>query len=294
MLNIKFSRIIIIGYGMVTGEILQFVHENSVKYQYAVEYIEYEVHPFNQAKKYTESNGITYHRIQDKIELTSYFEAISDVTLIISASNNYLFTKELIEKSNITIINFHNALLPSYPGRNAPSWAIYEGQKKTGITWHYVTSGIDEGNIIIQKECEILPDMKAYELVSKLMSLSSEAFKECFQVILTENVSPVVQKIESGRKIYKASEVPGNGRFRVEDPPQDIYRLLRALDYGKNDIFPLPISEYQGNTIRIRRYKIVLDGNKREAGNIINIPYGEAKYLEIKFDLLYPDGSIGG
>ena len=77
------------------------------------------------------------------------------------------FQKKIVSSENIVIINFHNALLPELPGRNAPSWSIYEGKDYTGITWHYVTEGVDEGDIIVQKKCDVTADIRAYELVSK-------------------------------------------------------------------------------------------------------------------------------
>jgi methionyl-tRNA formyltransferase len=282
----EFARVIIIGYGVVTADVLQYVFEKSKIYDYYLEYIEYEVHPFNTAQKYAEKYGIVYHRIQEKSALTSYFMNIDDKkTLIISASNNYLFTKELLEKKNIVIINFHNALLPKYPGRNAPSWVIYDESEKTGITWHYVTSGIDEGNIIIQKECEITPNVKAYELVATLMHFSSDAFKECFEDVICERVDQIVQSHNTDRKVYKSNEVPGGGRFDLSDTPRNIFKLLRAMDYGKNNIFPYPITEYQGNLIRIRRYKIVSKSEVDKAQNVILISYDKEHYLQMKYDI---------
>ena len=150
MLHGMFEHICVIGYGVVTGAVLKTVHMLSDKWGYSFEYIEHEVHPFNLADKYAKSNEIESHCIEDRNELLRYFlNRANKRTLIISASNNFLFPDTLTDNPNITIINFHNALLPELPGRNAPSWAIYLGKNKTGITWHYVTKGVDEGDIII-------------------------------------------------------------------------------------------------------------------------------------------------
>lgn len=251
-----FEHVIVIGYGIVTEKVLYCVWEKCLEYGYTMEYIEYEVYPFNKAKKFAVEKGIYYSMIENKKELLDYFQKKARTSLlIISASNNYLFPRDLVRNKNVTIINFHNALLPDLPGRNAPSWAIYEGKKKTGITWHYVSAEIDAGDIIVQKECEIDPDIKAYKLVEKLMKLASEAFMECYCDVLDGKAQSIVQNIPSNRKIYKSDEVPSDGYFSMDDAPDDIYRLLRAVDYGKNNIFPLIKTEYNGEIIQIHRYK---------------------------------------
>lgn len=278
-----FSRVIVIGYGVVTGKILSCVWDYAKEYGYEAEYVEHEIHPFNTAKKYARSNQVPFQVIEDHTALNTYFMNMDEKTLVISASNNFLFPEKLINKENITIINFHNALLPAYPGRNAPSWVIYEGQKVTGITWHYVTAGIDTGDIIIQKQQKVPENIKAYELTAALMHLAFEAFQECFEDVLLERIIPQRQQFLSGRKIYGSKETPGNGRFKLTDSPEEIYRLLRALDYGKNDIFPPAKTVLQGREVKIRRYKLVPSEKKREGEGFISLPYDNKNTLQLKY-----------
>lgn len=261
-----FKQIAIIGYGVITGRVLSYVNECANRYGYIVRYIEHEVYPFNAAKKYAKTMGLGSETIEDSNRLTDYFFELAKEgkTLIVSASNNYLFPKQLVENSNIKIINFHNALLPELPGRNAPSWAIYEKYKRTGITWHYVNSKIDEGDIIIQKECVIDNDVKAYELAARLMNIGGDAFETIFEAVLNNAAKVYKQQISQKRKLYKAREIPGGGQFSLEDNALDIYRLLRAMDYGKNNIFPSPETVYKGQKVKVRRYKKM---SRREIGN---------------------------
>lgn len=281
-----FKQIVVIGYGVVTGRVLSYVNEYASKKGYTVQYIEHEIYPFNMAKKYAEAHRVDYQVIPDKIQLTQFFlnQADKGRLLIISASNNYLFPKQLVENKNVTIVNFHNALLPQLPGRNAPSWAIFEKYVVTGITWHYVSSGIDDGDIIIQKQCPITQDMKAYELVSCQMTLAGDAFEEVFDDIILGNVKPIKQKICDRRKIYKSNEVPGGGMFNLNDDIEYIYRLLRAMDYGKNSIFPLPTTIYNGNPIIIKRYKKIAVKDKRESANKLYIPFNNEELLMLKYE----------
>lgn len=254
-MDTTFQKVVVLGYGKVTGEVLQYVCDRRKELGYEVEFIEHETHSFSVMKKVCAENGISYRCIPDKKELAGALDLIGEKTLIISASNNFLFPAPLVAKPNITIINFHNALLPEYPGRNAPTWVIYMGEKETGITWHYVTAGVDEGNIIIQKRCEITDDTKAYELTERLMDLAAEAFRESFAGIMEETVSAREQGFDPKRRMYRSYEVPAGGFFELTEKPEDIYRLLRCVDYGKNDIFPHLKTRIDGREAEILRYR---------------------------------------
>lgn len=278
----KFVNVVVLGYGKIAAEVLQYVCQKRDMYAYQVSYIEHEIYPFNQAQKVAEENGVWGRVITDKKQLENSLLEFDEKTLIVSANNNFLFSARLLEKPNITVMNFHNALLPKFPGRNAPSWAIYEKERQTGITWHYVTKEIDAGNIIIQKQCEIGSDTKAYELAAELMELAWKGFRECFTEVVEEKVQALPQPAAANRRLYKSTEVPGNGEFSLTDSPTDIYRLLRALDYGKNSIFPSAETFCEGKKIKVLGYKRITKDSVAEKTGVMNLPM-EDGFLKIRY-----------
>lgn len=284
-MNTTFHKVIVIGYGKVTGKVLQYVCGQKEEYGYEIQFIEHEVHSLSITEKICAENEIPFMRITDNRELAAYLDKIAERTLIISASNNFLFPSSLVEKEHITIINFHNALLPEYPGRNAPTWVIYMGEKETGITWHYVTAGVDEGNIIIQKRCVIGDDMKAYELTEQLMDLAAEAFQESFADVLAESVNAKPQGFDPKRKMYRSYEVPSNGFFELTDRPENIYRLLRSVDYGKNDIFPPMRTMVDGKKAEILRYRKITPDKRKDEDGFLYFPLGDG-LLKMKYCFL--------
>ena len=69
----------------------------------------------------------------------------------------FLFTFGIIEEKIYTApkfgcINFHPALLPLNRGASPSNWIIFNNQHKTGITFHFISKGIDSGSIIEQYE----------------------------------------------------------------------------------------------------------------------------------------------
>lgn len=49
-----------------------------------------------------------------------------------------------------SVTNYHNGLLPFYKGVRATSWSIYQGEKKTGYTYHLMSPELDKGPILLQ------------------------------------------------------------------------------------------------------------------------------------------------
>ena len=54
------------------------------------------------------------------------------------------------------VVNIHPSLLPMFPGLHAWKQAIDSGVKITGVTVHYVDSGIDSGPVIAQRAVPVL------------------------------------------------------------------------------------------------------------------------------------------
>lgn len=274
----EYRKIIIIGFGSMVEEVLEIALQAKEKFGYEIEMVSGKT-AFGY---YGRREGIPWTNIEERENLTRYFLGQTENTLIISAGNYYLFPKEVIVKKNICIINYHNALLPKYPGRNAEAWAIYAGEKETGITWHFVTPEIDAGEIIIQKECPIADEEKAYQLAKKLIDLALVALQECFDSVVSQTVISRKQAETENRRIYRSKEIPADGKFLLTEKGEDIFRLLRALDYGKSGVFPQATTEYQGETVRILRYQKV-DFDKKGVEDTIFIPINDKETLKLKY-----------
>ncbi len=55
-------------------------------------------------------------------------------------------------------ICFHPSLLPKHRGPSSINWPIMAGATKTGLTIFWPDDGLDEGDILLQKEIDIGPD----------------------------------------------------------------------------------------------------------------------------------------
>ena len=258
-----------IGYGKTAAEVLGFVADRQKEYGYEAVFIEHEVKGIPDLQAVCSLKQMAYERIEDKRQLTERLSGIGRPTLIISAGNYYIFPKQVVQQENVEIINFHNALLPKIPGRNATTWAIYLGEAVSGATWHYVTPGIDDGAIIAQKEVPITGDTKAWELSRDIVNAAVEAFGEFFCTLLHHHIRGRIQPVKKERKVYYSYEIPDGGVCTMDMAALDIYRLLRSMDYGKSDIFP-PVRMMldDGRETVVQRYSKVPAGHCGASGTV--------------------------
>ena len=63
----------------------------------------------------------------------------------------YKVPKSIRDLSKLGAWGIHASLLPKYAGGSPLTWAIINGEKQTGITLFRLDDGIDDGDIISQK-----------------------------------------------------------------------------------------------------------------------------------------------
>jgi phosphoribosylglycinamide formyltransferase 1 len=79
------------------------------------------------------------------------------------------------------IINIHPALLPRYGGKGMYGLKVHQavkaaGDPETGFTIHLVNENYDEGKIIFQSRCPVLPHYSAEEIADCVQKLEREHF----------------------------------------------------------------------------------------------------------------------
>lgn len=246
-----YTNIIIVGTGNIACSCLDFVMSRTPKENILV--YEYCPSSLSILRKKAERYIVGYAAFNVKSDLTKQLLTIEEKTLIISANNTYLFPACICGRKNFTIINYHSALLPKYAGMNAITWTIYSGEKTGGITWHLVDEQIDHGDILIQKTCYIDEDMTAIQLNRIYDQLALEAFKEVFPALLNNSYCSVKQT-NVNQRIYRKAEIPSNGHLDLSQSTKFLYRLLRSLDYGFIQLFPVPIVQYEKQAYCVKKY----------------------------------------
>jgi methionyl-tRNA formyltransferase len=195
--------------------------------------------------------------VEDKDTLCEIFASINVETLILSIHNSYIFPKKVLLNKNLKIINFHNSLLPNHPGRNAPTWAIYEMDSKSGITWHEVIREIDKGRIVTQKSVTINSKMTGFDLTMECVRLGFESFKEIFPLIVSQEYTPTKQANSDLVKMHYSYETPNNGILDASWDVRQMSAFLRSIDYGVYSIFEKPRILLNDEWFKIHKYSLL-------------------------------------
>ncbi|GLB48277.1 phosphoribosylglycinamide formyltransferase [Neptunitalea lumnitzerae] len=111
--------------------------------------------------------------------------------LIVLAGFLWKFPENIIEAFPNKIINIHPALLPKYGGKgmygdHVHNAVVANNETESGITIHYVNENYDEGAIIHQATCPVLPTDTADDVAAKVHELEYEHFPKIITQLLSE------------------------------------------------------------------------------------------------------------
>jgi len=101
-----------------------------------------------------------------------------DPDLVISVSCPQIFGRELLELPLMGCVNIHSALLPDYRGMLPTFWVLASGEDHTGVTVHFMSPGIDGGEIIAQRRLPIESDDSLHSLMRRCKRAAAELILE--------------------------------------------------------------------------------------------------------------------
>lgn len=118
---------------------------------------------------------------REKTLLSVLEDARPDV--IVLAGYLAILPQSIVKKYEGKIINVHPSLIPKhcgpgYYGLKVHESVIQSGDLYTGATVHYVDEGVDTGQVIVQKQIEVMCNDTAESLSKKVLSLEYELVLE--------------------------------------------------------------------------------------------------------------------
>jgi phosphoribosylglycinamide formyltransferase-1 len=111
------------------------------------------------------------------------------IDFIVLAGFLLLVPSEILKAYPHRIVNIHPALLPSYGGKGMYGDKVHQavisnGEKESGITIHYVNEHYDEGDIIFQAKCPVLPDDSPDSLAHRIHELEYRHFPSVIEQLV--------------------------------------------------------------------------------------------------------------
>lgn len=170
-------------------------------------------------------------------------------------------------------VNFHDGPLPAYAGLNTPAWALLRGETEYGITWHTITPGLDEGDVLKQRRFEIAQAETSLSLNTRNFEAAIETFEELIDELATGVTTPTPQDATVPRQTFSRNDRPeALAVLDWSQPAAVLERTVRALDFGRY-ANPLGFAKvWNGTTaalVTAAELVDALDGGGATAGTIV-------------------------
>ncbi len=133
-----------------------------------------ELIPLNPMRDIAHQHGIpifdpeSINEPESQIQISQY-----DADLMVVCDYGQILSAETLATAHMGGINLHASLLPKYRGAAPINWAIYDGERQTGVTVIHMTPRVDAGPCIAQASTDIEPEETAVELEARLAELGA-------------------------------------------------------------------------------------------------------------------------
>jgi methionyl-tRNA formyltransferase len=138
-----------------------------------------------------------------------------------------LIKKELLELTPMGVVGYHPSKLPRNRGRHPLVWALVLGLKQSASTFFFMKEGADDGDILSQKDFDILESDDAQTLYNKVVSAAMFQIEEFLPMLESGTFKIIQQDYSKANSWRKRSKKDGLIDFRMTSDA--IYNLVRAL-----------------------------------------------------------------
>lgn len=146
--------------------------------------------------------------------------------IIIVATYHRMLSSKLVASARYAF-NLHPSLLPKYRGPCPFFWALMNGESETGITAHYITDEVDDGDIVLQKRLTVLQDETQGSLRQRLAILAAEAVRVLLGDLAKGNLRATKQDAALSTYYPKISD--GQRYVDFSAGIEKVMRQIRAL-----------------------------------------------------------------
>jgi len=137
---------------------------------------------------------------------------------------------EVVNHPQYKSICFHPSLLPRHRGASAISWTLIEGDTTGGFSIFYPDSGLDTGNLLLTRNCNVSINDTVDSLYNNFMYPEGvKAMGEAVQMIAEDRAVSIKQP-EVGATYDAFLNKPELCRVNLDQPAKKIHNFIRGLD----------------------------------------------------------------
>jgi len=181
--------------------------------------------------------------------------------VLISAAYPQIFSQELINIAPRGAVNFHPSLLPKCRGAHPHYWCLATGEKQGGVTAHFMTSRIDDGDIIAQRAFD-LDGIYYDELYKKIIKITPALVNDVALFLNNPDARPIRQDESIATVFRNDREI----HRRLDFSRMSSLELFNRIRAGRSYVF------FRGVRIYIERADIV--SHNRHMTNNLSVSEG--------------------
>jgi len=125
------------------------------------------------------------------------------------------------------LINMHGGVLPDYRGANVLQWAMINGERELGVTWHEIVEAVDAGPIWAESRIPIPDEATATEMRAAMIDEGLRLFPEAWRRFWDKGPPVRVPDLSEGR-VWPPRK-PEDGRIHPHWPGRRVRDMVRAL-----------------------------------------------------------------
>lgn len=194
--------------------------------------------------------------------------------IIITCAYGQIIPKEILDYPKYGCINVHASLLPRHRGGAPIHRAIIEGDSKSGVTIMQMGIGMDDGEIIAQREVAILDSDTAESLFDKLSDLGSSLLLDTLPSIIDGSAKKMKQNNEEATFSYNIK--PEDEIIDFSKTRREVFNQIRGLNS-----WPVAYTYLDGKRLKVWTSSIGNSDIKSDYGTIINI-YKDGIGVQVK------------
>ena len=219
-------------------------------------------------------------------KLKDSFEDIAkipfDVGIVVAYGK--IFRPNFIALPKLGLINVHFSLLPQLRGAAPVQQALIQGYTQTGVSTFWISEGMDDGPLFLQKKLDIAPQDNAKTLFEKLTALGLEALQETISQLERGNIlhtpqqgtptlAPLLQKEDA---LLRPAQLCA----------EELHHRVRGLACGPKPKMPF-LHNGQTEWLQLLRTEISAQDNAQAPGTVLAVERVRGILVKCKQDAVW-------
>lgn len=198
-------------------------------------------------------------RIKDAQAIEDLRGLTPDVIVVVAYGQ--ILPRDVLDIPRLACLNLHASLLPRWRGAAPIQAAIAAGDRETGITVMYMDEGLDTGDMLLQRNAEVMPNDTGGSLHDRLAQIAPETLLESLQFIAAGNAPRIPQ--DNALATYAPKLKREHGQIDWSQSAEAIERKIRAynpwpgafmkIDAQNLKIFSASVVDFNGQPGEILR-----------------------------------------